>query len=316
MGRGVADRGAGVAGRSGGQLIGCWPIRSCDGAVGAVAAGGRRDRPVGVDGWAADDRDGDVCQVDGAQGALPVGVPVVGGGGVGLDSSAAVLPDRVVGAGAGRVDGPQAHPSDRRRDGQRADARVDRRGDALEAVPGAGGADRLDGDRGRREVPDRRGPGGAWCPRARAGGPQAREAGRRAEAAGAGSLAGDGSHAACGHAHDPSALRRGEVRGAAVDRADGEAAGALDQGDPHGSRRSRGRRARGRGREDEAQGGREARGSSRIAARRSPSRSSNGSRASRSPTGSCRWPIRTPGRSARASSASRTSSGTSSSSPR
>jgi hypothetical protein len=37
-----------------------------------------------------------------------LGVPDVGSGGVGLDSSAAVLPDRIERAGAGRIDGPQA----------------------------------------------------------------------------------------------------------------------------------------------------------------------------------------------------------------
>ena len=58
---------------------------------------------------------------------------------------------------------------------------VDREGDAGEAVPAAGGADRLDGDRGRRALPDRRGAGGARGAGARAGGPQAREAGRGAK---------------------------------------------------------------------------------------------------------------------------------------
>ena len=46
--------------------------------------------------------------------------------------------------------------------GQRAHARVDRAGDAVEALPSKGGADRLHSDRGGREVPDRRGLGGAW----------------------------------------------------------------------------------------------------------------------------------------------------------
>ena len=40
---------------------------------------------------------------DGAQAALAVGVPDAGGGGVGLDASAAVLPDQPGRAGAGRV---------------------------------------------------------------------------------------------------------------------------------------------------------------------------------------------------------------------
>ena len=65
MGRDVADRGPGVAGRSGGVGSGVGRSGVDDGAVGAVASGGGGDRPVGVDRWSADDRDGDVCQVDG-----------------------------------------------------------------------------------------------------------------------------------------------------------------------------------------------------------------------------------------------------------
>jgi hypothetical protein len=41
-----------------------------------------------------------------------LGVSVVGGGGVGLDSFAQVLSDFAVGEGAGRVDGAQAHEAD------------------------------------------------------------------------------------------------------------------------------------------------------------------------------------------------------------
>ena len=73
----------------------------------------RADRAVGVDGGPADDRDGDLRAVDGAQAALSVGVSDVGGGGVGLDSSAPVLSDLADRAGAGRVDGAQADPADR-----------------------------------------------------------------------------------------------------------------------------------------------------------------------------------------------------------
>ena len=207
MGRGIADRGAGAAGGSGGagRAVGrsgdAWADR------GAVSPRGDRGAAGGVDRWASDDRDGDVCQVDGAQAALSVGVSVVGGGGVGLDSSAAVLQDLAVGAGAGRVDGPQAHPADRAGDGERDDARVDRCGDSLQAVPAAGGQDRFDGDRGGRALPDRRGFGGARREGARAGRPQAREAGQGAEAAGAGSLQGGGSHVAGGDPHDPAPQR-------------------------------------------------------------------------------------------------------------
>ena len=71
----------------------------------------------------------------------------------------------------------------------------------------AGGEDRFDGDRGGREVPDRFGVGGARREGARAGRPQAREPGQGTEAAGAGSLAVDGSHVAGGDPHDPSPLR-------------------------------------------------------------------------------------------------------------
>ena len=111
-------------------------------------------------------------------------------------------------------------------------------------------------------------------------------------------------------AHDPPAFGGGEGRGADADQADRRAVGALGQGGApaRGRRQAQGARA---WREGEAHGRRGRWRSSRIAARRSPVRSASASRASRSTTGSCRWPIRTPGRSARASSASRTSSGTS-----
>ena len=69
-------------------------------------------------------------------------------------------------------------------DRERAHARVDREGDAGEALPGAGGADRLDGDRGRREVPDRLGLAAARGAGARPGGQEARGAGRRAPSGG------------------------------------------------------------------------------------------------------------------------------------
>ena len=113
----------------------------------------------------------------------------------------------LLGAGAGRVDGPEAHPADRGGDGVGADARVDREGDAGEAVSAAGGADRLDGDRGGCEVSDRRGVGLERGAGAGAGGAQARHADQGEEGAGAGSLAGDGSQAADDHADGPSSLR-------------------------------------------------------------------------------------------------------------
>ena len=144
-------------------------------------------------------------------------------------------------------------------DGGGADARVDREGDAGEAVSAAGGADRLDGDRGGCEVPDRRGAGVERGARAGAGGAQARQADQGEEGAGAGSLAVDGSQAAGDHAHDPPPLRRGQGGGAEADRRDRRAAGALDQG---GAPARRGRQAQGARawREGEAEGGREARG--------------------------------------------------------
>ena len=93
VGRVVAGRGEGTPGGSGG--VGCVVGRS--GVVvavgGALAVGVPGDGPVGVDGGAADDSAGDVRAVDGAQAALPVGVSDACRGGVGLDSSAQVLPD-------------------------------------------------------------------------------------------------------------------------------------------------------------------------------------------------------------------------------
>ena len=88
--------------------------------------------------------------VDGAQAPFRVGVRDVDARGVGLDPSAAVLPDRVDRAGAGRVDGAQADPPVGRRGGARALARADTESQAGEAVPAAGGADRLDRGRSRR----------------------------------------------------------------------------------------------------------------------------------------------------------------------
>src|SRR5690348_4648972 len=52
--------------------------------------------------WSPDDLDGHVRAVDGDQAAHRLGVPDVDAGGVGLDSSAAVLSDRTGGARPGR----------------------------------------------------------------------------------------------------------------------------------------------------------------------------------------------------------------------
>ena len=172
-----------------------------------------------------------------------------------------------------------------------------------------GREDRFDGDRGGREVPDRFRARFAWRPRARARGSQAREAGQGTEAAGAGSLAVDGSHAPGGDPHDPSPLGGGEGRGAEADSADRRAAGAVDRRDPATGRDRAPAGARAR-REGEAARQPRSSSSSQTAARRSQRRSSSASPGSRSRTGWCRWPTRTRGRSARGSWASRTNLGT------
>ena len=82
------------------------------------------------------------------------------------------------------------------------------------AVSSAGGADRLDGDRGRHQASDGRGAGIGRCPGAGEGGSQAGEAGWGEAHTGAGSLACDGTEAAGDRAHDPPALwseAKGEV---------------------------------------------------------------------------------------------------------
>ena len=173
-----------------------------------------------------------------------------------------------------------------------------------------GREDRFDGDRGGREA-TRPTPG--WL---RMGsrvlareGEEAREAGEGTEAAGAGSLKGDGSHVTGGDPHDPAA-QSGEAKAEVLKLTaqTGELLEAVDRGDPAagGDRAPAGARA---WRESEAEGGRATRGAREIGARRSPCRSSSGSLGSRSTTGSCRCPIRTPGRSARGSSGSRTEFG-------
>ena len=226
----VAGRGEGAAGGSGG--VGCVVGRSRVAVAvgGALASGVPGDRTVGVDRGAADDRAGDVCAVDGAQAALPVGVPDAGGGGVGLDSSAAVLPDLAVGAGAGRVDGPQAHPADRCGDGVGADARVDRQGDAGEAVSAAGGADRLDGDRGGCEVSDRCGVGLERGAGAGPGGSQARQAVKEKKARVRDRSRAMGRKLRAITRTIRRRSGRGQAGSAEADRRDRRAVGALDQG--------------------------------------------------------------------------------------
>ena len=147
----------------------------------------------------------------------------------------------------------QADAADRRRDGVRDDARAGREGDQGEAVQTEGGQDRFDGDRGRREVPDRFGSGGRWCQGAGPGGPQAGEADRGEDEAGAGSLAGYGAQAAGDHPHDPPPFGGGQGGGAEAHPADGRAAVALGQGGApaRSGRQTQGARAR---REGEADG--------------------------------------------------------------
>ena len=73
-------------------------------------------------------------------------------------------------AGAGRVDGPQAHPPAGCGGGARDHPDGDREGAAREALPAAGGQDRLDRRGGRRALADRRRARADGVARARAGG--------------------------------------------------------------------------------------------------------------------------------------------------
>jgi hypothetical protein len=115
------------------------------GAVGAAAS--RRWLPVGA--GAPDNPDGDLREVDDRQTPLRLGVRDVDARGLGLDPSAAVLPAGADRAGAGRVDGPQAHTpvgcGSRARDHARGDSESQTR----EAVSPAGSTDRLDRRGGR-----------------------------------------------------------------------------------------------------------------------------------------------------------------------
>ena len=77
-------------------------------------------------------------------------------------------------------------------------------------------------------------------------GSQAREADRREEGAGAGSLARDGAHVAGDHPYDPAALRGGQAGSAHADPADRRAVDEVGQGSPP-AREDRPRQARGRG---------------------------------------------------------------------
>ena len=224
VGRDPAGGGESPAGRSrplGRAAVRSWAVGADRDAVGAAAD---RDRLL-LRAGASDDRDGDVCAVDGGQAPLGMGVRDVDAGGVGLVASAEVLPDRDDRPGAGRVDRAQADPPAGRGGDARDHTRTDSEGQTGEAVPAAGRADRLDRDRGRRAVADRCGPRRGWRACACPGGTEARDAGRREADSGQGSLAGDGPQAEGVDAHDPQAHRGGQARGARVDRADRPAAG-------------------------------------------------------------------------------------------
>ena len=160
VGRGSAGRGAGIAGGSGG--VGCVAARCGADAAdrGALARRGDLPRP-------SDDRDGELCALDGGQAAHGLGIRDVGAGGLGLAASAPLLPDRAWGARAARVDGAQADTEAGRRGDGRAGACGGRQGPARDALQGKGGADRLDGRGGRRSLSDRFGAGarqarGCW----------------------------------------------------------------------------------------------------------------------------------------------------------
>ena len=83
VGRRFAGRGEGVPRGFGG--VGCvvGRSRSVVAVGGALASGVPGDGPAGVDRGAAHDRAGELRAADGAQAALPVGAPDVGGGGPG-----------------------------------------------------------------------------------------------------------------------------------------------------------------------------------------------------------------------------------------
>ena len=289
------------------------------GAVGADRArtgGGRRAaRPLGGGSWPADDRDGELCAVDGGQAALGLGLRDAGARGLGLAASAALLPDRARRAGAGRVDDAQARPPARSRDGRGADPRGDRQGAA-----GSGGSARARCGSTRRwsRPTSATRPTRGWPPtgrgrwRARAA---ARRAGSGATSRGCATARARWGAAARDLAHArraaPARPRREVLELTGRGRRAGRALGA--RGAPPGRRRGPRRAAAARGPSCARP-----RGSSELAERceKVAEQITRASRASRSPTGWSRSPTPTRGRSARASSASRPSSATSPRSPR
>ena len=302
--RRAAGRGQGAAGGSGG--VGCAVVRSgvVVGDRGAVAPGVRADGQVGVEGGPPDDRDGDLYPVDGAQAALSVGVSDVGGGGVGLDSSAPLLPDLVDRAGPGRVEPRRVDQADRGGDRVRVDTRADRQ--AAREKRFRPRAVRIDSTVVEADV---RYPTDAGLASsgvrvlAREGLELAKLIGEQRRWVRI--VRGRWAASAGDHPDDPPPVGGGEGRGAEADR---ETGGLLERSVKEARRLAQvaRRKARGRGARSEAQGGRCGWRRWRIGARRSPGRSASVSRASRSRTGSSRCSIRTPGRSARASSGSPT----------
>ena len=285
VGRAAARGGAGVARRSG--AVGRAALRS--GAAGAdraalgagAGAGGGgavcRSRPAVVG-------DGDLRALDGDQASVRVGVRDVDARGVGLDPSAALLPAGPERAGAGRVDGAQAHAPGRRGSGAPADAGGDSEGEAGEALSPAGSADRLDRGRGRHSVSDRRGVGGRRGQGAGPGGPQAGGQDRRRAHRSEGSLARGRQAPAGDHAHGAPPLRAGQAGGAQAHRANGSAARRVAQGGAAAGGRGAAAGARAR-RPGPSSRQRASSRSSPTAARRCSSRSTSGSRARRSASG-------------------------------
>ena len=218
------------------DLAARWSAALGSGLLGPVVERFRREVSEaggGVDGWSSDDRDGDVHSVDGAQGALSVGVSDAGGGGLGFDSLAAVLPDLACGSGC-RTSRRSASLT--RRIGPETVSELTRTliASATREKRFRPRAVRIDSTVIEADVkyPTDCGVGLAWGACARAGGSQARRgADRRSRTAGAGSLTGDGPHG-CGRSRARSGARSGEAkaRGAEADRADRRAVGALGRG--------------------------------------------------------------------------------------
>ena len=141
----------------------------------AVGPAAGRDRGL-VRARASHDRDRELRAVDDRQAPLRVGIRDVDAGGVGLAALAAVLSDRDDRAGARRVDGSQVDPPAGCGGGARDHTRTDSKGQAGEAIPASGGADRLDRRGGRRPLADGLRPRRGRRQSARQGGTEARGA--------------------------------------------------------------------------------------------------------------------------------------------